>query len=962
MTTTDAGSEAGRARFYGAAIPLLEDFRFTHEPIGTSGASRFVGRQAELQRLAERILFSDGGSFLIAGYRGVGKTSFVNRVVQRVRELAAAQQQLVGKMDIVDVHLMLARPMEAVELMHHVVRRLRERLRELELFDRLPPALQHDIERAHQRTSMSLSLKRGAKIGSEGALGELGVSAGGVGVKLSRKKTTELTSAAEWSYLAYDDRAAESDVMRIAERVAEGYEAPLPWPQRMLRTLRGAGSPKVPLKIIFVFDELDKIDEEASRSADGQPFLDRLLGHLKNLFTTSHISFIFVAGKDLYDRWLLDVGRGDSVYESVFCYDRYIPCMWADVENVCRSVIPIYRLDGEQRASCDEFIAFLKFKGRGIPRKLLREFHYYVQLRGDRLQLSFNRDDRRRFRFYSELQNAIDEAAAEMFGATTSDASAIEYDKKRLAAYYLIDWVLAHGATEFGEEQAVARSRELSAKIAPAEELAAPAVSSIMRMLVKYEFLEEVNRQSGDKTILSEIEGRVGTRYRLTSRRRAELDHFAALFEDEKSPGVPAVPTPDSRFRAIEQLGEGGMSSTYRAWDETLQRVIAVKVLAPEMAGERSAQQRFRREGRILEALDHPNIVRCHGTSQLGGNPALVLEFIDGVSLDRLLVLHGRFSVPFVAAIAAALARALEHVHSRRVSRIDLKPSNIMVRRDGQPVLTDMGIAHYADTEVTDRLTKPGFLLGTPHYMAPEQIEDPDKPDPRSDIYSLGVVLFEMLTGQLPFAAQSLRQLITMILREPAPRVSDSVEVPARLSKLIAACLSKKPAERPTTTSILESLAALDLEPFDAAAFVEQSLVRNAEAEQARDHITAEVALPEPVAEVAPPPPAPEAESQPQTGASLEIREPEHLAGMSKAVGERFRIGRGEANDWAIADVSLSRHHAEIICRDGDYFLRDLFSSNGTAVHGTFLRPAEEHPLSDRAVIRAGNVTFVFKR
>jgi serine/threonine-protein kinase len=958
-----------------ASIPLLEDFRFTHEPIGANGQSRFVGRDAELQRLSERIIFSDGGSFLIAGYRGVGKTSFVNRVIRRLRELAATQRQLVGVMDVVDVHLMLARPMEAVELMHHIVRQLRERLIELDVFERLPFELQRDIELAYQRTSMSVSLKRATKVGSEGALSELGLSVAGVGVKLLRKKTTELTSGSEWSYLAYDDRAAESDVMRIAEQIAAGYAPPLSWPRRMLQTLRGDRSPKVPLKIIFVFDELDKIDEDASRGADGQPFLDRLLGHLKNLFTTSHISFIFVAGKDLYDRWLLDVGRGDSVYESVFCYDRYIPCMWADVEEVCRSVIPIQGLEGEQRTSCDEFIAFLKYKGRGIPRKLLREFHYYVELRGSRLQLSFNRDDQRRFRFYSELQNAIDEAAMEMFGVAGSDSSAIDYDKKRLAAYYLIDWVLTHGVSEFAEEQAVARSRELSVKIAPAEELAASAVSSIMRMLMKYEFVEEVNRQSGDKTILPELEARGRTRYRLTARRRAELNHFAAVFEDEKGAVTPPPPQTDLRFRILEQIGEGGMSLVYRAWDDTLQRVVALKVLSDELVGERTAQLRFLREAKILELLDHPNIVHFYGTAEYRDSVAFAMELIEGVSLLHLIGIHPNLPPPFVIATADGMARALQHVHERGISRIDLKSSNILVRRDGQPMLTDFGIARPADADVGGRLTKSGFILGTPHYMAPEQIREARDADARADLYSFGAVLFEMLTGELPFNSHSLVKLIDAIYTQAPRRVSEIVDVPPQLDELVHRCLSKLPDDRPSTAEILETLANIELEPFEAGIFVAQCMAKKAEVDQAKDQITSETPIPLAKAVESNGPPTLTWTAQPNGPATmadrlplepahadayLEITGPETVAGRSQPLADgRCRIGRDEMVELQIIDTSLSRHHTDIIGRDGRFFVHDLNSANGTFVNGESVR--EDRELADGDIIRLGHVVMVFK-
>src|SRR5438270_536656 len=142
--------------------------------------------------------------------------------------------------------------------------------------------------------------------------------------KFSMKRTESRSSNHEFSFLEYDDKAAESDVLRIARYLTNGFEVSMSPVERFVFKLLGRRIPRIPVKAIFVFDELDKLDEETGDGAT-KPFLDQLLGDLKNLFTTSGLSFIFVAGKDLYDRWLADVGRGDSVYESVFCYERYLP-------------------------------------------------------------------------------------------------------------------------------------------------------------------------------------------------------------------------------------------------------------------------------------------------------------------------------------------------------------------------------------------------------------------------------------------------------------------------------------------------------------------------------------------------------------------------------------------------------------------------------------------------------------
>lgn len=316
------------------------------------GAERFVGREYDLDSFVERLLFSDGGSFLITGYRGVGKTSFINQVIARLKEARDWAEAIEPHTDIqvVDVQLNLARALQPAELMHHIVRRLYETLVELDALPQLPSKLQAELQLAHDRTSFNMTRKLASSLERNLGFPDLGVEAGWGKLTLkglvSNKRTTSRND--ELAFLGYDDRAAEHDVIRLSQLLVRGVPRTSDSGQTWLRRLLGRDRPEQRLrfKLIFVFDELDKLDEspalsttrnapvrpDASNGADEGPTpeavrsaIEDLLSSLKTLFTTSGISFIFVAGKDLQERWQDDVGRGDSVFDSVFSYHKYMP-------------------------------------------------------------------------------------------------------------------------------------------------------------------------------------------------------------------------------------------------------------------------------------------------------------------------------------------------------------------------------------------------------------------------------------------------------------------------------------------------------------------------------------------------------------------------------------------------------------------------------------------------------------
>ena len=241
-----------------------------------------------------------------------------------------------------------------------------------------------------------------------------------------------------------------------------------------------------------------------------------------------------------------------------------------------------------------------------------------------------------------------------------------------------------------------------------------------------------------------------------------------------------------------EPLGQGGMAEVFRAHQEPLNRPVAIKALLPERKDDDEAKARFEREALALAALHHENIVAVHDLVEKYGRLYLIMELVDGVDLAQVLS-KGPLPLDVGLLIASELASALEHAHFRKVIHRDIKPSNVMLSRSGQVKLTDFGIAK---DQTLDDLTRAGFVVGTLHYLSPEQVGG-SKADWRSDIYALGVTMFEALSGQLPFLAEEQSNLLGAVLsgqhkrlRQVAPHLPRSVE------KIVERCLAVDPAKR----------------------------------------------------------------------------------------------------------------------------------------------------------------------
>jgi len=251
------------------------------------------------------------------------------------------------------------------------------------------------------------------------------------------------------------------------------------------------------------------------------------------------------------------------------------------------------------------------------------------------------------------------------------------------------------------------------------------------------------------------------------------------------------------RYELSHLVARGGMAEVYRARDQLLDRPVALKVLFPELSVDRSFVERFRREAQAAANLSHPNIVPVFDWGEDGGTYFIVMEFVDGRPLSSILRTAGPLHPDRAAEIAADVAGALSYAHRHGVVHRDVKPGNVLITEEGTIKVTDFGIARAVNTE--ESLTQTGAVMGTATYFSPEQAEGMGV-DSRSDIYSLGVVLFEMVTGRPPFLGDTPVAVASKHVREhpPAPREVNPA-VPPDLEAIILKCMAKSPDHRYAT-------------------------------------------------------------------------------------------------------------------------------------------------------------------
>lgn len=391
-------------------------------------------------------------------------------------------------------------------------------------------------------------------------------------------------------------------------------------------------------------------------------------------------------------------------------------------------------------------------------------------------------------------------------------------------------------------------------------------------------------------------------------------------------------------YRVERELSEGGMATVFVGRTISRSEIlpegfpVVLKVMSEELANEQVARKRFLKEAQILAKLRHRYITRFFEFIAKETGAVLVMEFVDGKAVDRLL--SERKSLPLDTSIniAQCLLEALVYAHGRNIIHRDIKPANIIFQESAGTVkVTDFGIAKMRETGASGQgqtvLTKSGFLLGTPHYMSPEQIREPKDAGAKSDVYSTAVVLFEMLTGSLPFNSRSLPKLIDAIYRGEKQSPSTlRPEIDRELESIVLRAMEPDPSRRYATAR--EFFEAL--EEYNAL----------------RPLVPRSPAAPQP------PAPPPQAPAAPPPSSVRSWKLVQNDGRESHDLGnDGVMVGRDRSCNLVLTHPAVSRRHARLSIEEGQVVLEDLKSANGTFVNNARV---EKVRVTEGDVIRFG--------
>jgi serine/threonine protein kinase len=371
-------------------------------------------------------------------------------------------------------------------------------------------------------------------------------------------------------------------------------------------------------------------------------------------------------------------------------------------------------------------------------------------------------------------------------------------------------------------------------------------------------------------------------------------------------------------FVLLEEVGRGGMGVVYKARQKSLDRVVALKLLSGEPLANPALRTRFLAEARAAAGLSHPNIVSVYQIGQCPVGHYFAMELIAGQNLEEMAVRDGRcrpMPVLWSVSVMIPVAQAVAFAHSRGVIHRDLKPANIMIDVHKRPVVMDFGIAKVMGRSTG--LTAHGTILGTPAYMAPEQAGgEPDKVGPACDVYSLGAILYRLLTGRLTYVAENtLLTLLQVVAPEMPPSVhSLRPEVPASLDQVVMRCLSKNPADRFASAKALALALANELPQLRS-----QPPAPRADAGEPGDS----GGPPAPAPKKKPPAPLPVvALVVVKTGQQIRLSKPVNTIGRSADCEIKLKAG------------DVSKQHCRVVLKPGAVEVEDLDSANGTFVNG----------------------------
>jgi serine/threonine protein kinase len=396
-------------------------------------------------------------------------------------------------------------------------------------------------------------------------------------------------------------------------------------------------------------------------------------------------------------------------------------------------------------------------------------------------------------------------------------------------------------------------------------------------------------------------------------------------------------------YQLNDVIGQGGVATVYRAFQPQLERWVAVKVLKIEESGGTQFLRRFRREARAIAALRHPNILNIHDYGEDQGYAYIVMEYVEGGPLTQRLAGQPIDCVESLTLIVP-VGDALAYAHSKSIVHRDVKPANILLVRPDWPLLVDFGLVKVVGSP--QKITQPGSILGTADYLSPEQVEGQEV-DHRTDVYSLGIVLYEMVTGQLPFQANSPAESMMLRLHEPPiPPSRLHPDLPEVLENVLLRALERSlDARYPTMDVFVSDLKQVLAHCKSGAA---QSQRHAATVRMSTTKLSAQDAVKGPQLFIA------------TSGVALSIPYLDEVL-IGRCDPLQNRPPDLDLEPYGGGSAGVSRHHARFLHRPEGWFLEDLQSTNGTYVNEVRLLPHRPVRLHSGDLIRFAQLTLVFE-
>ena len=420
LGSTYLSARDGARRGVRTLVPLRGGFRFVQQPQASEAVVPWLGHDQLVRRLADRFVHADGGAYFVTGFRGVGKSTVVSRALEIARRDDSAAR-------LVSIQLNVARPLASPHLLLvDAIRQIYETFLETDRLSQLGDIARRALEIAYVRTSAVLTER---KSGTKDIGGGLGFGK----LDLSWRKGS--SAEIEHAFTNYSDSDVEHDFLRVTRLLQDESG-------RRRRRRFGSRRPAERLQVVVVIDELDKL----TATSEGVRFLDAILRDLKNVLTAPHVHFVFVAGPDLDDRFGKQGQRGNGLYESIFSLHLYVPVLW----HAANQLVPSIVAPAEGDRVPDEFADALRFRSRGITRRLLQQLNDLVEWQDGSPYLRMDERESALFQLHSEVEDAMIVA----LGKTCDEIpGTLADDRVRLAMYVIVEWILSSAQPQFTVEE-----------------------------------------------------------------------------------------------------------------------------------------------------------------------------------------------------------------------------------------------------------------------------------------------------------------------------------------------------------------------------------------------------------------------------------------------------------------------------------------------------------------------------